>query len=393
MPTPRGEPRGKDDARAGQRYEGARVDMITSVHLQDFKGHRDTQIPLGRLTALVGPNGAGKTSVLEALWLQSQLVEREPSEVLHGDWSPGDLQRRGATGAMILASTGTSEIKTWSARLEIKGRYPEGMGSQVILEWLPGDGSAPYKGLLTHPPKSSGISIAERVGPATLYKLNARSIAAAAYSDWPGPDVAYDGTNTAVALAAIKLGHDEEFDRIEEEMRRLIPNIERVRLRQVKVQRSAPHDPRVEEEVVGSKVFFDFRGAPGVPAHAASEGTLIVLALLTVLHGPNRPRVLLLDDFAQALHPEAQMELVRLIKRLLEEFEDLQIVATTHSPYILDDLDPADVHAFALRDDGTVAVKRLSEHPQAESMKGALTAGQLWSLDPERSWVLRQEAP
>jgi predicted ATPase len=226
--------------------------------------------------------------------------------------------------------------------------------------------------------------IATAIGPAALYKLNATTIAAAAYSDQPGADVERDGTNTAVALAALKLGYDEAVDRIEDEMRRIIPNVERVRIRQAQVQ----HPNRSGQIVVGNKIFFDFRGAPGVPAHAASEGTLITLALLTILHGPNRPNVLLLDDFDQSLHPQAQMELVRLIKRLLDELPDVQIVATTHSPYVLDELDPRDIHAFALRDDGTVAVKCLAEHPDADKMKGALSAGQLWSLDPEKNWVL-----
>lgn len=226
--------------------------------------------------------------------------------------------------------------------------------------------------------------LAAILGRTTIYKLSADRIAAAAYSDRPDAEVEHDGTNTAVALASIKLGHDEAFARIEEEMRRLIPNVERVRIRQATVRRQPLAD------VVGSKIFFDFRGAPGVPAHAASEGTLITLALLTILHGPNRPNILLLDDFDQSLHPQAQTDLVRLIKRLLVDLGDVQLVATTHSPYILDEIDPSDVQAFALRDDGTVAVKRLSEHPDAAKMKGALSAGQLWSLDPEKNWVLEK---
>jgi hypothetical protein len=39
-----------------------------------------------------------------------------------------------------------------------------------------------------------------------------------------------------------------------------------------------------------------------------------------------------------------------------------------------------------------VASKRLSDHPEAARMKGSLRAGQLWSLDPEREWVLRDQA-
>jgi len=79
-----------------------------------------------------------------------------------------------------------------------------------------------------------------------------------------------------------------------------------------------------------------------------------------------------------------------MMNRLLElkGFRKTQIIATTHSPYMLDELPPENVIAFALRDDGTVASKPLTEHPDASKAKGALKSGELWSLDPERTWVL-----
>jgi hypothetical protein len=224
------------------------------------------------------------------------------------------------------------------------------------------------------------------LGTAGFYRLRAEQIAAAAYSDFPEIEITTDGTNTAVALAAMKLGNDEIFQAVEDALRRLIPAVERVRIRPATVDRSSQHLP----SVLGSKLYFDFRGAPGVPANGASHGTLIVLSLLTILRGPKRPNLILLDDFDHALHPRAQIELVRMINELLalDEFSEVQVVATTHSPYVLDELDPFDVYAFALRDDGTVASKRLSEQPDADRTRGTLKAGQLWSLDPERDWVL-----
>lgn len=305
--------------------------------------------------------------------------------VLVGDWSLNDLLRRGASGPVVLTSRGTWEDAGWSCQLKLSR-------ASVNYDWRRGDEIRNHD---LRGSKSLGNVVSESaqvIGPATLYKLNAEMIASPAYSDQPGPHIAHDGTHTAVALAAIKLGYDEEFARIEESLRLIIPNVERVRIRQAVVTRPNPSAKHEEEAVVGSKIYFDFKNASGVPAHAASEGTLITLALLTILHGPKRPSMLLLDDFAGSLHPEAQMELVRLIKRLLDEYEDLQIVATTHSPYILDELDPSEVHAFALREDGTVATKSLAEHPQAEAMKGAISTGQLWSLDPERRWVLSEPA-
>jgi len=352
--------------------------MISSIALEDFKGHRGTVVDLGRFTVLVGPNGSGKTSVLEALRVQNHLVRRSAHEVLAGDWSPADLLRRGMQGPSRLTARGTSGGEEWSLKFELHA------GPTVYVEWHRGplDGRADQFGA---PLGNNYPWMKELLGAIRFYKLNARSIAAAAYSDEPSPDIEFDGTNTAVTLAAIKLGQDEDFARIEEEMRLIVPNVVRVRIQQAPVHRESG-------QVLGNKIFFDFRGASAVPAHAASEGTLIVLALLAALHGPHRPRMLLLDDFDQSLHPQAQMELVRLLKRLLDEFQDLQIVATTHSPYILDELEPSDVQVFALRDDGTVATKRLTEHPAAARMKGVLSAGQLWSLDREQVWVLAEKS-
>ncbi len=360
--------------------------MITSLTLRNFKGHRETTVPLGRFAALVGPNGSGKTSVLEALWLQSRLVHGKRNHVLAGDWAAADFRRRGASGSTSIGSTGLMKEREWFLQLTLAGTAPA-----ITWRWngSPNVEEQPW----SHDLPGAAGSARSAVGRATLYQLDGRRIASAAYSDEPQPEVERDGTNTAVALAAMKLGYDEAFARVEEQMRRLIPNVERVRIRQAKVQRPNPSGPHQMQNVLGNKVYIDFRGAPDVPAHAASEGTLITLALLTVLHGPNRPNVLLLDDFDRSLHPQAQMEFIRVIKQLLEAEQDIQIVATTHSPYILDEFDPSDVHVFALGDDDAVVVKRLSDHPEAGIMKGTLSAGQLWSLDPEREWVPAEKEP
>lgn len=356
--------------------------MLAKLRLQDFKGHRETEVPLGRLTMLVGDNGSGKTSVLEALWLQGSF-EHGPISVLKGDWAPNDLLRRGSVGPIQIESEGSRSGASWRSQIQIEVTEPEwklaavaeaGPGSSLprfVGEAAGGIGGGKLTGDWQ---KFSGM-----VGRAGLYRLQAPRIAAAAYSDEMATAIQPDGEQTAVVLAQLKLAHDEVFARIEASMRRLVPSVERVRIRPSRSPNAAG---------LGNKIYFDFHGAAGVPAHGASHGTLIALALLTILHGPQRPQLVLLDDFDHALHPRAQMELVRMLKEILAEFPDLQIVATTHSPYVLDEMEPSDVHAFAPRDDGTVASKRLSDHPEAAKMKGSLTAGQLWSLDRERDWVL-----
>lgn len=355
--------------------------MITQFRLENFKAHRDTTLLLQRFTLLVGDNGSGKTSVLEALQLLGQLDEhaqrRALDEVLRSGAKQITLSSEGVTGSERWASSFTLIAPgdprwgdTWVLRLsgaDGSGRVDESRQVGASLAYMPALASA-----------------RRHLGQVALYRFRSDQVAATAYSDRPNAPVGQDGAQTAVALAALKLADDEAFNRIETAMRRIVPALHRIRIRPAELQHPSNPNP-----VVGSKLHFDFQGAKNVPAHHASQGTLVVLALLTVLYGRDRPSVILLDDFDHSLHPRAQIELVRMIKELLEldDFRETQIIATTHSPYVLDEVSPSDVIAFALRDDGTVASKPLSEHPDAPKVNGSLKSGELWSLDAERDWV------
>jgi predicted ATPase len=361
--------------------------MITRFRLENFKAHRDTNLALHQFTVLVGDNSSGKTSVLEALRLPSILVRLGGSAKLTEAVATmnaelGGLLRSG-TDIMQLSGVGRlADDRSWTASTAFE------LGSdsefRMTVDGFFDDRPLHASGYVLDAARQFGNQLQEFFGHAAMYRFRADQIAASAYSDQSGVSVAEDGAQTAVVLADLKLADDERFDRIEEALRRLVPSVERLRIAPAMVEHPSSPSP-----VRGSKLHFDFRGARNVPAHRASQGTLVVLALLTVLHGPNRPSVILLDDFDHSLHPRAQMELVRMIKDLLalDEFKDTQIVATTHSPYVLDEVSPSDVIAFALRDDGTVAAKPLSEHPDAPRVNGSLKAGELWTLDAERDWV------
>jgi predicted ATPase len=363
--------------------------MIRNVRIHNFKGHAETALDIGRLTVLVGDNASGKTSVLEALHLMSRMADG-PVQVLSGDWYPPEFVRRGSEGGITLEMDGLTRAK-WEIRIDLAADAPSlenpSPGWSVGLTGkreisLNGTAKARDGSGTTGP---GWDAIAQTLGRAGVYHLLPTKIAAPAHSDEADVAIEEDGTNTAVVLAAMKLGDDENFARVEAAARTLIPIIERIRIQRAPLSR--------RDSKIGNRIHFDFRGTPNVPAHGASHGTLVVVSLLTILHSKNRPNLILLDDLDHALHPRAQMELMRLLNDLISkpEFADLQIVATTHSPYIVDQLDPSDVYAFALRDNGTVAAKKLSEHPAAAESKGKLAAGQLWSLDPERVWVLQGE--
>jgi len=51
--------------------------MITELHIQNYKSHKNTRLPLKALTLLTGVNGSGKSSVIQSLLLLRQSYKRQ----------------------------------------------------------------------------------------------------------------------------------------------------------------------------------------------------------------------------------------------------------------------------------------------------------------------------
>jgi hypothetical protein len=61
------------------------------------------------------------------------------------------------------------------------------------------------------------------------------------------------------------------------------------------------------------------------------------------------------------------------------------IIFSTHSPYIVDELAPSQVHVLS-NSNGFTHSKRLDEHPDVEWAKQTLTTGEFWDAEGE-DWV------
>jgi predicted ATPase len=163
---------------------------------------------------------------------------------------------------------------------------------------------------------------------------------------------------------------------------------------QVDLQRIVPTIRRLRHTKTTSiqeppALLFDTVGADSVQANQMSEGTLLVLGLLTALHTSGRPNLVLLDDLDRGLHPKAQKELITLLRGLLETNPDLQIVATTHSPYMLDCMMVDEVRMTFLKQDGATMCAPLTSHPKFPKWKDEMMPGEMWSLFGEK-WVTEE---
>ncbi|MBK7759990.1 MAG: ATP-binding protein [Deltaproteobacteria bacterium] len=142
--------------------------------------------------------------------------------------------------------------------------------------------------------------------------------------------------------------------------------------------------------VNGTRFEVELDGVGWLPAQALSEGTVLALALVTVLHY-EQPSTLLLDDIDKGLHPLAQRELIELLRRLLAQHPELQILATSHSPYLLDSLQPEEVFVVGAVSPQESRVRRLDTHPKFTKYRDVMSSGELWSHLGE-DWVAEEPA-
>ena len=357
--------------------------MIHKVCIQNFKSLRDVSVELERFTVFVGANGSGKTSVLEAIHNSVRAITGDAQKVFaherHGDW----VYTRGGVGDLSV------RCETSGGQFGIEATPPAGY---LLPPELMQKARWDYRIRVTGASMPPALEPARRM---VFLRLNAADMAKPSYSRDDPPRVEYTGKGLASVLAYMALNDPQGFAELVEAARKLIPRLRRIRFRKAKVYRTESELIRFSNDTVkrtsrrlyqGELILFDFEHAENVSARTASEGTMLMLGLLTVLLGPSRPRILLLDDIEHGLHPLAQKQLVEVIGQVLEEYPDLQVLATAHSPYLLDQLRPEQVRLMTSGSDGYSVCGRLEDHPQFERWKDEMAPGELWSLFGE-NWL------
>ncbi|MEO6863293.1 MAG: AAA family ATPase [Microcoleus sp.] len=381
--------------------------MLEKVKLHNFKSHQDTELNFdnSRLHALVGQNSSGKTSVLQALHYLSQLTNSLFTHIFQNERAPQFITTIGQNNMFVTASgfwrDNYNDLQNWEASYNWQ--------QSVTSDWFPKASwkvaPTPQVGTpnFTKRKLNSLIntpeSIRQSLNFAVHLKLVATNLAKAAYSDAIIPRFEFDGSGLAPTLDYLRDEAPDKFQSLQEMLKRIVPGVREVGVRRAKAmvnrQRLIEVDGKSisyeeSQEMTGQEVVLDMNTGKRIPAHAISEGTMLALGLLTVLMNPNQPNLVLLDDVEQGLHPKAQRELIAVFKEILQENSNLQIIFSTHSPYIIDELIPSQVHVLSNTNSGVTRCKRLDEHPDVEWAKQTLTTGEFWDAEGE-DWVVAGE--
>jgi predicted ATPase len=409
--------------------------MIRSIQIEGFKSLRSFSLEPGRFTVLVGPNGAGKSSVLQALHLVARFAQQSPPLPEISLMSSGPLSSLGTPLPLTLGmSLGMTE-KSFEQRTQehLKKFFrgictPEWIISHgmknLSLDLTDNLGSLSLKisltpssiiqaGLALDGKNTEGMGNGERVqlfdlwaSPALsrftqiLYlSLEVNKMTAPSAMSEEQPRLESDGAGLASVLTYLAGAEPDIKAAIEKDLRQVVPQVRRILTKPAKVsvlrKKIYPVGDQtielpVEEEIWGQRFSLEMAGGTQVPAEQLSEGTVLALGLLTLLHGPEAPRLLLLDDLDRALHLGAQTRLVEILRRLLERRPELQVICTSHSPFLLQEIAPHDVLVMAPDEEGWSHACRLDQHPDYKRFRAALTTGELWATLGE-DWVLAGE--
>jgi len=112
-------------------------------------------------------------------------------------------------------------------------------------------------------------------------------------------------------------------------------------------------------------------------ARFASDGTLKLLAYLTVLMDPEPPPVFGIEEPENQLHPKLLPVLAEEIRAVSSKS---QVFVTTHSPEFVSALRPKELWMIGRAEDGYARVSRASDNDLVKSMvEAGATLGDLWS--------------
>ena len=336
---------------------------------------------------------------MQALNYLSRLADSQFKNIFGYQRSPEFIATIGQNNVSVIGSGFwgyQNNRKNWQASYNFQQQ--EGNSWFPTASWKVDQDERNVKGWASSLSEAS-YPIPQALKFAVHLKLVATNLAKAAYSEAITPRVEFDGSGLAPTLDYLRDEAPDNFQSLQEMLQRIVPGVQKVGVRRAKVminrQRLIEVDGKSisyeeSQEIAGQEIVLDMNTGERIPAHSISEGTMLTLGLLTVLMNPRQPNLVLLDDVEQGLHPKAQRELITVFKEIIQVNRNLQIIFSTHSPYIVDELTPSQVHVLSNTNSGFTRSKQLDEHPDMEWAKQTLTTGEFWDAEGE-DWVVAGE--
>lgn len=371
---------------------------ITPRNMLSF-GPDTSPIILGGLNVLIGPNGSGKSNLVDAIALlratasDLRVVVRQGGGVQEWIWK-GKPDNVAALEAVISNPKGSQPLRHQLAfrsenqafQLEeerIENQYPDPGKDSPYSYYRYEDGL----GVIEVQDVVKAVEDKHIQGQSIIYQRRAPEIypqisylaevyeKIRIYREWSF------GRNT---IFRTPQQADQRNDRIEEDFSNLGLFLNRLRrnpkakaalLQGLQDLYEGLDDVDVSVEGGTVQVFFT-EGNFTIPATRLSDGTLRYLCLLAILHDPNPPPLVCIEEPELGLHPDILPTLADL---LLAASERTQLIVTTHSPILVDALTEYPQSVLVCeKHEGQTQIERLDADHLKEWLE-KYRLGELWT--------------
>lgn len=385
--------------------------MITQFRVRNYKALRDVTLDLTPIHVLIGPNDSGKTSILEAIAALCRSVDHPLKDAFVGSWRARQLIWKGlptedvCLTAMVQVDDNVLEYSLSPSFFEGADRVVHvksetlktntgifhsdvGRSHSSICRYNVGIPEDAFEGL--DPDAASRLFSA--LSGVHYYRFEPNMLAVPAAQD-AARKFRMDRSGFGLSLVLDNiLGEDRQrFNDLESHFRQVFPDIRSIKLipepgffAPIDNAQKVPQLNRAD----GKGLYFCFKGSDqDVPASQVSDGMLLVLAYLAILYLPIPPRLLLIEEPENGIHPRRLQEVLKILRGLVEGQSHTQVILTTHSPYAVDEFSPEEVTVCFKQEDGSVAVKRLSESRAVIDQKDFFTLGEIWAAEGDEALV------
>jgi len=390
--------RGKSD-RATKETGPARVEYL---RVENYRALRLVEIKeLTPLTVLLGPNGSGKSTLFDVFNFLSECFQFGLRHAWDRRGRARELKTRGQGGPIVIELKYRENPKqpliTYHLAIDEGEKGP--FVAEEWLHWKRSSFGAPFRFLdykkgigravscempdkddnrLDIPLRSPDLIAVNTLGQfaehprvaalrefITDWYVSYLSVDDARGQPEAGPQerLSKTGDNLANVIQHLKERHPRHLEKIFTILRHRVPRLESV----------------LAELMPDGRLLLQIKDAPferPMLARFASDGTLKLLAYLTVLHDPDPPQFVGIEEPENFLHP-------RLLPELAEECRSAatrsQLLVTTHSPFFLNALLPREVRVLYRDENGFSQVTRASDIKGIpEFVREDASLGHLW---------------
>lgn len=379
------------------------VPRIESLSVKNYRALRDLQLSnLTPLTVFLGPNGSGKSTIFDVFAFLSECF----TEGLRRAWDRRnrfrELRSRNADGPIEFEikyrESPDSPLITYHLAVDENRQGPF-----VAEEWLAWRRGRQYgqpfrfldfksgqgRVISGETPDEHDERIEERLSAPDVLAVNTlgqlakhprvnalRLFITGWYLSYLSADntrgvpesgpqerLSQTGDNLPNVIQYLREQHPQRLEQILNTLSQRVPRLERVEA----------------ETTIDGRLVLQIKDAPfdqPIMAKFASDGTLKMLAYLTVLYDPSPPQLIGIEEPENQLHP-------RLLQGLAEECRNTsgrtQLMVTTHSPFFVNGLQPKELWVLYRDEDGYTQARRASDMDRIQTFvdEGALL-GDLW---------------